>query len=203
MLTRQLHQALRQVREVQQRVLASGRFRGYSGKARAGCGTAALIGAVVMSREAFPATPTAHVWAWGVVFLIGFFGNYGALVCWYFGQPREDRDQRQLLPIIDPFGPIFVGGILTLVMVMHDHHEHLFGIWMCLFGLANTSSRLVMPRGIWLLGLGYIAAGVVCLVCPAVTFLNPWPMGAVFFVGEWVGGLIFCLDQQSGGEADV
>ena len=44
-------------------------------------------------------------------------------------------------------------------------------------------------------GVG-IFAGVVCLVHPAVAFTRPWPMGIVFFVGEWAGGLVLYLEDH-------
>ena len=44
--------------------------------------------------------------------------------------------------------------------------------------------------GIIAVGLFYQVAGIVCLLAPGISFLNPWPMGLVFFAGESVGGWI-------------
>ncbi|MEI8351824.1 MAG: hypothetical protein WCG36_05870, partial [bacterium] len=65
-----------------------------------------------------------------------------------------------------------------------------FGVWMCLYGLAHMGYRHSLPAGIIGVGLFYQAAGVAFLLLPFITFMNPWPMGLVFFAGESVGGLI-------------
>ncbi len=190
-----LQQALAQVREVRQRVVESQRFRGYSGRTRAYCGISALVGAAVMAQPFFPRTSLAHLCGWGLVFLIAFAGNYGALLAWYWSEPGERRDWRQLLPAVDPLPPILFGGVATLAMIQSGHLEHLFGLWMGLFGLANLASRWVLPRGIWWVGLYYLLAGALCLLWGG-EFLNPWPMGLVFGFGEGAGGLLFYFNQR-------
>ena len=198
MLASHVHQALEQVRELQRRVLESQRFKGYSGKARAFSGTVALAAAGVMSLATFPETPTAHVIGWGVVFVIAVVANYGAMFLWFRSDPDAKRDLRRLFPTLDTLPPLFVGGVLTVAMVVNGHHRYLFGIWMCLFGLTNLSSRWVLPKTIWPLGLYYVACGTACLLVPGVSFMNPWPMGVVFFVGEWTGGFIFHSNRMPG-----
>ena len=37
--------------------------------------------------------------------------------------------------------------------------------------------------------------GTVYLLFSDVSFLNPWPMGVVFFIGEWLGGIILHFDD--------
>ena len=61
---------------------------------------------------------------------------------------------------------------------------------MCLYGLAQVAYRQSLPPGIYAVGLGYILCGVWCLTSETISFVNPWPMGIVFFVGESVGGLV-------------
>jgi len=196
MIANHIHHALAQVRELQQRVLESQRFRGYSGRARAMGGTAALIGAVILSRGVYPGTDRAHLYGWAVVWLLGVSFNYGALLCWFLSEPGDKRDLRQLLPAVDQVFPLLVGGILTLSMVLGGQYPYLFGIWMCLYGLANLSARWVMPRAVIPLGLYYIAAGALCLLVPGLSFTNPWPMGLVFFTGELIGGFIFFFNRN-------
>lgn len=196
MIASHIHHALAQVRELKRRVVESRRFRGYSGKARLFSGVVALLAAMVMSSNRFPETFYAHVLGWASVFMVAFLANYGALLLWFLSEPRENRDKRQLLPVVDPLLPIFVGGVLTLAVILNGHYDYLFGIWMCLFGLANLASRWVLPRSIWPLGLFFIAAGTACLLVPGISFLNPWPMGLVFFVGESLGGILFIMNRD-------
>ncbi len=195
MIANHIHHALAQVRELQQKILERQRFKGYSGRARAICGTLALIAAVVMSSAYFPQTTAAHALGWGVVALIGILLNFGALVHWFLFDPQVKRDIRRLKPTLDALPAIFVGGVLTYVMVMNDLHQFLFGIWMMLFGVANLASWHVLPRRIWMVGVYYIACGTLCLVFWNVSFLNPMPMGLVFFFGEWFGAIILHFDD--------
>ncbi|MBV9464113.1 MAG: hypothetical protein JO317_07800 [Verrucomicrobiae bacterium] len=198
-----IHQALAQVRELKQRVLEKQRFKGYSGRARALAGTAALAAAIVMSSPPYPRTTLAHLVGWGVVFLIGFALNYGALLYWFWfdpearhprsGVPLIHHDLRRLKPAIDAVPPLFAGGILTYAALLNGQAQLLFGIWMILFGLANTASHSSLPRSIFFVGLYYVACGAAFLLLRG-SFLNPWPIGVVFFVGEWAGGLILHFD---------
>lgn len=191
MISDHIHNALAQVRELRRRVVESQRFRGYSGRARAMGGAAALLGAWVMSLRQIPETTEAHLIGWGAVLVVSLSFNYGALLLWFLSEPLEKRDVRQLLPAVEPFFPLLVGGVLTWILIRSDLFQYLFGMWMCMYGLANLAARWFLPRAVFPLGLYYILAGTVCLLAVDISFMNPWPMGVVFFVGELVGGLIF------------
>ena len=58
--------------------------------------------------------------------------------------PEAKRDIRRLKPASDAIPPLFVGGLLSLVMIIHHQYDYLYGIWMCHFGLANLAPCLVM-----------------------------------------------------------
>ena len=191
-----IHLALGQVRELQQRILERQRFRGYSGRARALSGTLALFAAGVMSTRWYSSTVFSILSGWALVFLIAAILNYGALIYWFLFDPETKRDFRRLAPAIDALPPLFVGGLLTMVLVLHQQYSYLYGIWMCHFGLANLASRHALPKRISLLALYYIACGTTCLLLQ-VSFQNPWPMGIVFFLGEWAGGFILHFDGTS------
>lgn len=197
-----IHQALAQVQELRQRVLEKQRFKGYSGRARAASGTIALAAAAVMAAPRFPEKPGWHMIGWGTVFLAGVALNYGAMIYWFFFDPEIKRDLRRLKPVLDALPPLFVGSVLTAVFLVHDQHRFLFGTWMCLFGLANLASYHVLPRAIAFIGLYYVIAGTACLLSPRLSFTDPWPMGVIFFVGEWAGGLILHFDQATNASVD-
>ncbi len=191
MIASHIHHALSQVQELQRKVLEGQRFKGYSGRARAISGTIALLTAVVLATPAVPATPRAHLFGWGAAFVLSCLVNYGALLYWFLFDPVAKRDIRRLGPTTDALPPFFVGGVLTLLLIHIEQYQYLFGIWMALYGLANLASRRSLPKGIRTLGWFYILCGTVCLFLQGFTFLNPWPMGLVFFTGEWIGGVIF------------
>lgn len=196
MITNQIQHALSQVRDLQQKVLEGQRFRGYSGRARAISGTLALLTAVILA-ALFPESTAAHAIGWGTVFVIACLINYGALLYWFLFDPVAKRDVRRLGPTTDALPPFFVGGVLTFVFIMNGLHGLLFGTWMALFGLANLASRRALPRNSRWLGWFYILCGALCLGSPHVSFTNPWPMGVVFFVGEWVGGILLHFHSRS------
>ncbi|RMF59315.1 MAG: hypothetical protein D6748_06700 [Calditrichaeota bacterium] len=196
MIANHIHHALEQVRELQNKILERQRFKGYSGRARAICGTVALLAAAVMSSPYYPATTAAHALGWATIALFGILLNFGALIHWFLFDPQVKRDIRRLKPTLDALPAIFVGGVLTYVLVMNNLHDWLFGVWMMLFGVANLSSWHVLPRRIWMVGVYYILSGTICLLFTEPSFLNPWPLGLVFFFGEWFGAVILHFDDM-------
>jgi hypothetical protein len=187
-----LHDALRQVRELQQAILEKQRFKGYSGRARALGGVVALASGLVLGSPRFPSSPEAHLAGWGVVFLLAMVLNYGVLIYWFLNDPEVDRDVRRLRPALEIAPLLAVGGVVTLALAHHQEFNLLFGVWMVLCGLLNFTSRQVLPRGLFWVGLYYLIAGTVCLIAlPGLSFVhNSWVMGGVFFFGEFFGGLI-------------
>jgi hypothetical protein len=75
-------------------------------------------------------------------------------------------------------------------------------MWMCLYGLAHLNARHSLPPRMVSVGLFYILCGGVFMLFPRVDFLNPWPMGIVFFVGEWAGGLALHFDDKEASDAE-
>jgi hypothetical protein len=187
----EVREAIERVREVHRRVLDAQLFRGYSGRARALGGTLALIAAFVLSRDGYPATAAAHLAGWGITCAAALLSNYGALGSWLLRDPEARRDVARLRPALAPLPAILAGGVFSAALVARGQHDLLFGTWMVLFGLANASSAAYLPRVAWPMGVYYLSGGTVLLAGVGGGFLNPWPMGIVFFAGEWAGGLAF------------
>ncbi len=189
-----VHQALAQVQAMRRHVIEKQRFKGYSGRARAMGGTLALAAA------AWLAARPAHgdrfsLLIWVCVALVSIALNYGAVLVWFLSDPQVERQTRRLKPVVEVIPAITVGGILTLAFLRDGVFAYLPAVWMLLFGLANLASRHVLPKGIGWVGLLYLAAGATFLfAAPRQGLSNPWPMGIVFFVGEWLGGLVLHFD---------
>lgn len=195
-----LFEALAHVQEIQRRLITNKTFFGYSGVARAAGGCIALLGGIVMSLPFFPTTPAAHIIGWGSICALAFMVNYAGLLLWFVRQPVEERKLVALCPAIDAAPPLIVGGILTFALLKLDASNLLFGMWMCLFGLVNISSRYCLPKEISYLGCFYIACGAYYFFgLQDPNFLNPWPMALVFFSGEVFGGYLFHR-QRTGNE---
>ncbi len=196
MIAGHIHHALAQVHELQQKILEKQRFKGYSGRARALSGTVCLIAAAAMTSTPYPKTLPAQVVAWGAVFACAMLLNFGAMLYWFLFDPAAKRDFRRLKPVIDVIPPLLVGGVLTVTLMQQGLYSHLYGLWMCLAGLANLAMRHVLPKRIWLIGLFYIMSGMIFLVIKPVPFLNAWPAGVLFFLGEWAAGVILHFDES-------
>jgi len=190
MIANHIHDALAQVRRVQQVILERRAFRGYSGVARAAGGLVSLAGAAVLSSSYLPQTDWAQLAGWGVILAAAVGINYGALGYWFLFDPEARRDFLRLMPAVDAIPPLAVAGILSLTLVVRGHFDLLFGTWMCLYGLVHVPYRLSLPRANYGIGLYYIFCGTVCLLTPLGQFLHPWTMGLVFFIGEVSGGLL-------------
>jgi hypothetical protein len=120
----------------------------------------------------------------------GVLLNYGSLLYWFLFDREVRRNPIMLKPAVDAIPALAVGGVLTLAIITADKYDLLFGTWMCLYGLAQVAYRQSLPKGIYLVGIGYILCGTYCLLCTSISFCNPWPMGTVFLVGEIAGGTV-------------
>lgn len=193
-----LHHALREVRELKRHILAKQRFKGYSGRARALGGCAALLAALAMRGGYWPSDLAGLLTVWGVVLGVSLLLNYGALVYWFLYDEEVDRDWQSLKPALEVLPAFAVGAFATAGCIRTGNAELLPGLWMSLYGLANLASRHVVPRRIIWVGAWYIAAGGVCLLFPAWAWTHPLVMGSVFFIGEWLGGLVLHYDEAEG-----
>jgi hypothetical protein len=190
MIAGHIHDALAQVRKLQELILEKRSFRGYSGKARMVGAAVVLAGAIVMSCSWFPRANMAHLIAWGSVLGAALVLNYGALFIWFLFNPQIKRNVAMLVPAIDAVPALAIGAILSLALIIKGEFDFLFGVWMCLYGLAHVSYRQSLPPANYAVGTYYMLCGTICLLWPEFSFLNPWPMSIVFFVGELAGGYI-------------
>ena len=191
MIANHIHDALRQVRQLQAFILEKRLFKGYSGKARIASGLTALAGSAVLASSRVPVEPETHVVGWGIILALTLVVNYGCLLYWFLFNDEVRRNPVMLKPALDAIPALAVGGVLTVALIMQAHYDLLFGTWMCLYGLAHTSCHTALPRENWYLGFYYLACGAFFLLWPATTFMNPWPAGIVFLAGEWIGGVVF------------
>lgn len=190
MIANHIHDALGQVRKMQELILAKRNFRGYSGTARILGGIVALAGAAFIQFTQLAHNPYSHLAVWGTVLGVSLVLNYGALFRWFLFDRETGRDLQKLLPAVDALPALAVGAILTLALVLHQQYGLLFGVWMMLYGLVHISYRLSLPGENYFVGLFYMSCGTVCLFM-FNNFYNPWPMGIVFLIGELAGGFIF------------
>jgi hypothetical protein len=183
-------------------ILEKRQFKGYSGTARIISGTVVLLGSTLMRSSIYPATEFSHLAGWLVVMGIALALNYGALILWYIQLPDDERKSIRVRPVFDAFPALLTGGVLSVALLLRGYPDLLFGVWMCCYGLAHTSCRRDLPQGNWFLGIYYMLCGAFFMLWQGSSFLNPWPMGMVFLVGEVAGGIIFHRHKYANGEID-
>ena len=196
MIANHIHDALAQVRKMQELILAKRNFRGYSGTARAFGGLAAFAGAVFIYSLPVPHSAYLYLAVWGAVLCVSMLLNYVALFRWFLFDKEAGRNLQKLLPAIDALPALGVGAFLTIALVLNNQFSLLFGVWMMLYGLAHVSYRLSLPGESYIVGIYYIFCGTICLFI-FNNFFNPWPMGIVFLFGEAAGGFIFNRNKES------
>ncbi len=195
MIAHHIHDALAQVRTLRAFLIERNRFKGYSGRARIVAGFAALAGTLALGSERIHADPWLHLFGWGIVLAVGVAANYAALLYWFLFDPEVRRNPLMLKPALDALPALAAGGVLSLALVLKGEFDLLFGVWMCLYGLAQVAYRNALPAGIYRVGVFYLVAGTVCLLWPGISFVEPWPMGLVFVSGEFAGGAVLMKDQ--------
>jgi hypothetical protein len=197
MIATHIHDALAQVDKLQELILEKRLFRGYSGKARLACAGVVIAGTAVLGSRLTPATPTAHLVGWGVVLGAGIVLNYAYLLYWFLFDHDARRNPVMLKPALDALPALAVGAVLTVVLIRLELYDLLFGCWMCLYGLAQAAYRHSLPAGIYWVGIAYILCGMACLLSPRISFTQPWPMGAVFTLGELAGGVVVLQKRKA------
>ena len=206
MIANHIHDALGQVDRLRSLILERRHFAGYSGTARMLGGLVALVGTVVLARVPALQKMEFQLAGWSVVLAAALALNYGFLALWFLKNHFGSRRWQVLLPTLELFPALALGGIFTVALVLRGDYDLLFGNWMCFFGLAHMGYRHSLPRGILFVGLYYQVAGACCLLLPQISFLNPLPMGAIFFAGETVGGWILrsnAMTQEGGTDESV
>jgi hypothetical protein len=101
---------------------------------------------------------------------------------------------------VEQFLPAVVaGGLLTyaLVTAAPESVWLLPGLWQVLFSLGVFASCRLLPRTVFVVGLFYMAAGIMSLVWargPAA--LSPWAMGLPFGVGQLFAAAVLYLTLE-------
>jgi hypothetical protein len=197
-----LHDALARVSEMRARILESQKFRGYSGRARALGGCAALIGGLVVNLIPEGVRHVAIPAVWGMVFVVAFVLNYGAVLQWWLKLSKDERARSPLSPALENLPVFVVGGSLTVHLIAYGYPGALPGMWASVLALTQFTAKYAIPRGLRAVGWYYVAAGSAMLAYPEFGWDNPVVPGLVFFIGEWAGGWLIFRAHHAGGVLD-
>ncbi len=194
-----LRESLERVADMRLRILESQKFRGYSGRARALGGCAALAGALALRWVPEGMMHVALPVVWGCVFIFAFLLNYGAVLRWWLLLTSDQRRRSPLSPALENLPVFVVGGVLTVHLFLRGSIASLPGMWASVLALTHFTAKYAIPRGLRAVGWWYVAAGAMMLAYSEVIWRTPWLPGLVFFVGEWAGGWFLFRAHHEGG----
>ena len=167
--------------------------------ARAIGGTFAVIAAAVMTASWYPLGLIAQADGWAVLAtsVILLYAITTAIHILSF--PENGDTAKSLYPLLDAALPFIIACAVTVMLTtkVTDGYDYLFGVWLMGCGAMDLSLRRHLPAGIRFVGFYYIAAGILLMLLPGVTFLNPWPMAVVLFTGEWASAAAIHLSGMT------
>ena len=149
------------IRETMER---AGAFTAVSGWGMVGVGIVASFAALLGSRQ-----PTIGRWlaVWLAAAVIGALFSLAATArkARRAGIPLLSGPGRKLLLAFTP--PMFVGALLTLVLVRLEMLPQLRGVWMLLYGTAVIAGGTYSVSIVPVMGLCFMLLGAVALFAPA------------------------------------
>lgn len=187
---KELQEALAEIHSIRSHVARGTEFRGYGPASIAASGVLALLVAAcqsqLMSRHAnSDLSIWLAVWAGtaAVSLLMSSVETFTRARRVHRGFARE-----MIQSAVEQFLPsLMVGSLLTVVLARIAPQEcwMLPGLWQLVFSLGVFASCRFLPRQMFIVGVWYLVAGLLCLGAAGVTrTLSPWLMGIPFGVGQ-------------------
>lgn len=186
---RDLDQALTDISAIREQLARGTEFRGYGPATMAATGLLALLVAaaqVLWLKDAATYTP--------LYFLIWVLTAGACVVLVAIETVKRSRRVHgglaasMLQSAIEQFLPAIVAGGLLSLLLFRAAPQALWllpSLWQVIFSLGVFASCRFLPRPMFIVGIWYLACGLVCLILDAPTQINsPWEMGISFGVGQ-------------------
>jgi hypothetical protein len=200
----ELRRALAEINAIRNQVARGTQFRGYGPRTVAASGVLALIVAALQARwsaaSGHDATSFVEIWAAVAAVSVGFsaWETISRSRRVHGGFARE-----MINSAVEQFLPALAVGMLLTIVLMRCAPQALWmlpGLWQISFSLGIFASCRFLPRPMFVVGLWYLAAGLVCLVIESGSReLYSWAMGIPFGVGQ----LLVALTLEHGYEESV
>jgi hypothetical protein len=201
-----LREALTQIAEIRQQVAQTETFRGYRAAPVALSGVLAWVAAGLQA-WLLP-EPTNHLGAWLTLWIGAALCSLAitsvaiALHCWH---ARSALTRTLASLAVGQFVPCIVaGGLLTAVFWLHVPQAlwMLPGLWAILFSLGIFASFRLLPRATFLVGIYYLAAGILCLAWAQNEHaFSLWAMALPFGIGQLLAaGILYWTLERPYGE---
>ncbi|XAM00634.1 hypothetical protein OT109_04425 [Phycisphaeraceae bacterium D3-23] len=199
-----LHDALEQISEIRQQVGRAVLYRGL--RSSAVTVTAALAWAGAAAQSVLVPEPMRDMTGYMAVWFVVALGSAGAVAWAMVKRSRtggSKLEREQALEVAERLSPVLgVGAWLTVVLALwsRDQVWMLPGLWAVLFGLGVLSMRRMLPRLMMVVGMYYLASGLMCLAWAQGPWaLSPWAMASTFGVGQALaaGVLFWTLERPA------
>lgn len=186
---RTFDEALAEIAAIRGQIARGAEFRGYGPASIAASGVLALIVAALEAR--WFDDRVYGFWT----FLATWIATASVAIA-FTGAETLRRARREHVGLatemiqsaVEQFLPaIAAGTLLTVVLLRFAPHSlwMLPGLWQVIFSLGVFASCRFLPRQMFLVGVWYLSAGLICLaVGNGPWALSPWAMGIPFGVGQ-------------------
>jgi hypothetical protein len=199
-----IDEALEQLDAIHEHLTKAEVYRGFTAPGVVLVGAVGLIAAAVQDLVPGASDPTGFVGYWLVVAGVGAAVGFGTTAHAYFLREEEDA-RRKTRRVFAQFLPCLAAGALITAAFARADLElvaMLPGLWAVVFGLGLIAARPYLPRGVGLVGLGYVLAGGL-LLARAVSSpdLSGWAVGGVFGAGHLLMALVLWCDRSRDSDA--
>jgi hypothetical protein len=196
-----LERALADITAIRSQMARGTQFRGYGPVTVAASGLLALLGGAVQAL-ALPeplADPLSYLALW-VAMAATAVVLAGAEMIARARREHGGLADEMLYTAAEQYIPAGVAGTLTTVVIYRYAPQALPllpGLWQIMFSLGVFASCRSLPRGMFAIGVWYLAAGLVVMALGTTMPLSPLAMAIPFGVGQLM--MAFVLYRATGG----
>jgi len=197
-----LERALADITAIRSQMARGTQFRGYGPVTVATTGLMALLAATLQAL--YLPDPTGSKFAW-----LALWGAMAALAVILTAAEMVARTRRvhggladeMLYAAAEQYIPAGVAGTLITVVLYRYAPASLWmlpGLWQIIFSLGVFASARSLPRGMFAVGVWYLAAGLAVLAASGNAPFSPLAMAIPFGVGQFL--MAFVLYRATGGD---
>ncbi|HEY3789821.1 MAG TPA: hypothetical protein VGL71_13245 [Urbifossiella sp.] len=198
-----VHEALEQLDAIHEHLARAEVYRGFKVPGVALVGFVGIAAAASQSRILGNPEPALFIAYWLIVAAIGAMLGFSATAQAYFIR-EEEFARRKTRRVLAQFLPcVAAGGLMTAAVVRNspEFTSFLPPLWAIVFGLGMISARPYLPRGIGIVGLGYVLAGGLLVLRSPDAELSGWSVGGVFGAGHLLTALVLWCDRPRESDA--
>jgi hypothetical protein len=184
-----LNDALAEISAIRSQIARETEFRGYGPASVAASGILALLVAMLQTVWLRSSTHDfrAYLAIWIATAAISLILS-GIETVLRARRVHSSFANEMIYQAAEQFLPALAAGLLlTVVVVRFAAHSVwlLPGLWQVIFSLGIFASRRFLPRQMVLVGMWYLAVGLICLALGAENGpFSPWAMGIPFGIGQ-------------------